>query len=66
MDPALLKEREKFKQRALAVPVVEKRPEKKPEKKPERHEAKPVKKFKSAMQRPTAGDTYYVHIYDKH
>lgn len=52
MDPKLLQEREKFKQRAMAVPVIEKKPDKKPEKKPDRQESRPVKKFKSALQRP--------------
>jgi len=51
MDPALLREREKFKQRALAIPAVEKRSEAKKE--PKEKSGKSSKR-KSKLSRPKA------------
>jgi len=54
MDPALLKEREAFKRRALANPVVEKR-SKKPDTETAGSKTKVAKKSKDDVARPQKG-----------
>jgi len=54
MDPALLREREAFKRRALANPVVEKRV-KKPELDPSNSRTKFHKKSKDDVPKPQKG-----------
>jgi len=54
MDPALLKEREAFKRRALANPVVEKRV-KKPESESTNSKMKFAKKLKDDVAKPHKG-----------
>jgi len=55
MDPALLKEREAFKRRALANPVVEKRV-KRPESESTNSKTKVPKKLKDDVARPQKGN----------
>jgi len=54
MDPALLREREAFKRRALANPVVEKRA-KKPDSEAVSSKTKVAKKSKDDIQKPQKG-----------
>jgi len=55
MDPGLLKEREAFKRRALANPVIEKRA-KKPDSESVGSKTKVVKKSKDDVPKPQKGD----------
>ncbi|KAG4078705.1 hypothetical protein HA402_015295 [Bradysia odoriphaga] len=59
MDPALLREREAFKKRAIATPTVEKKNRPEPMKEPPKPKARPVNKMDSSNYKSMTGSSQY-------
>lgn len=59
MDPALLREREAFKKRAIATPTVEKKSRPEPIKEPPKPKARPVNKIDSTNYKSMTGSSQY-------
>ncbi|XP_037043051.1 general transcription factor IIE subunit 2 [Bradysia coprophila] len=59
MDPALLREREAFKKRAIATPTVEKKNRPEPMKEPPKPKARPVNKIDSSNYKSMTGSSQY-------
>jgi len=59
MDPALLREREAFKKRAMATPTVEKKSRPEPIKEPIKPKARPTNKIDSSNYKSMTGSSQY-------